>query len=164
LLAVGVAIGGLALALARWLRATGSRSARILLGLQHALVGLVVGLPGLVAFLLLFTQWDVTHYNENLLLANPLTFAALPLGLFVAGGSKRALRWVGTIWIALGASTVLLMLLKVLPAFDQDTSLPMTLLAPINIGCALAHMGLLRHRRGAIAGRAARRAASAATS
>jgi hypothetical protein len=164
LLAVGVAIGGLALVLARWLRATASRIARILLGLQHALVGLVVGLPGLVAFLLLFTQWDVTHYNENLLLANPLTFAALPLGLFVAGGSKRALRWVGMTWIALGASTVLLMLLKALPAFDQDTSLPMTLLAPINIGCALAHLGLLRHRRGAIAGHAARRAPSAATS
>jgi hypothetical protein len=163
LLAVGVAVGGVALALARWLRATGSWVARALLGLQHALVGLLVGLPGLIAFLLLFTQWDVTHYNENLLLTNPLTFSALPLGLMAAAGSERGLRWVGLIWIVLGASTLLLMLLKVLPAFDQDTSLPMTLIAPINLGCALAHLMLLRHRRGAVAAQGERRAASVAT-
>lgn len=144
LLAVGMLVGGTAFALARWLRTSGSALARVLLGLTHAVVGLFAGVPGLVAFLFLFTQWDVTHYNENLLLANPLTFAALPLGLLTAIGSKRALRWLGLVSLALGASTLLLVLLKVLPAFDQDTSLPMTLLAPVNLGCALAHWGLLK--------------------
>jgi hypothetical protein len=152
LLATSALVAGAALLLARWLRATGHVAARVLLGLVHAVVGLVAGVPGLVAFLFLFTQWDVTHYNENLLLANPLTFAALPLGLFTALGSKRALRWLGYVWVALGAGTVLLILLKALPAFDQDTSLPMVLLAPINLGCAVAHLGLLRRPLRAPAG------------
>jgi hypothetical protein len=152
LLAVGALVAGAALALTRWLRATGHVLARVLLGLVNAVVGLVAGVPGLVLFLFLFTQWDVTHYNENLLLANPFTFAALPLGLLTALGSTRALRWLGYAWVALGASTVLLIVLKALPAFDQDTSLPMVLFAPINLGCALAHLGLLRRPLRAPAG------------
>lgn len=138
LLAVGLAIGLSAVLLGRWLR-TGSRIARVLLGFHHMLIGLVIGVPGLVLFLFLFTSWDVTHYNENLFLANPITFLAFPLGFWSAVGSKRALRWLSLVWLALGASTVLLLALKVLPWMDQDNHLPMALLVPINLGCAFAH-------------------------
>jgi hypothetical protein len=143
LLAVGIAFGGIALALSRWLR-TGSRLARALLGLHHMVMGLAIGVPGLILFLFLFTQWDVTHYNENLFIANPLTFALLPLGFWMAFGSRRAQRWAGNLAIALGAMTLLAIVLKVLPAFDQDTHLPLALIAPINFGSALAHLALRR--------------------
>jgi hypothetical protein len=143
LLAFGALLGGLALALSRFV-AGGSRVARVLLGLHHMLLGVMVGVPGLVLFLFLFTTWEVTHYNENLFLANPLSFLAFPLGFWTALGSRKAQRWLGTVWILLGASTLLLLLLKLLPAFDQDNHLPMALLVPINLGCALAHAGLLK--------------------
>lgn len=141
LLAVGVAFGGIALALSRWLR-SGSRAARALLGLHHMVMGIAIGVPGLVLFLFLFTQWDVTHWNENLFIANPLTFALFPLGFWMAFGSERAQRWAGNLAIALGALTLLAIVLKVLPNFDQDTHLPLALIAPINFGSALAHLAL----------------------
>jgi hypothetical protein len=106
------------------------------------LFGLAIGVPGLVLFLFLFTQWDVTHYNENLFIANPLTFALFPLGFWMACGSERAQRWAGNLAIALGGLTLLAIVLKVLPAFDQDTHLPLALIAPINFGAALAHLAL----------------------
>ena len=143
LLAVGLALGGFGFLLSRWLRSD-SRLARALLGLHHMLIGLAFGVPGLVLFLFLFTKWDVTHYNENLLIANPLTFALFPLGFWMAFGSRRAQRWAGAAWIALGATTLLAIVLKLLPAFDQDTHLPLALIAPINFGGALAHLALRR--------------------
>lgn len=146
LLAAGLVAGALALLLSHLMR-RGQRWARVLLGLHHMVVGAVIGLLGLVAFLGLFTEWDVTKYNENLFLANPLTFCAFLLSLGFMLGSRRAQRWMGGIWLLLGASTLALLVLKALPAFDQDTHLPMCLLAPLNLGCALAHLQLSRWRR-----------------
>jgi hypothetical protein len=143
LLAFGALLGGLALALARWARG-GGRVARALLGLHSMALGVLFGVPGLVAFLFLFTKWDVTHYNENLLLANPITFLLFPLGFWTAFGSKRAQRWLGSCWIALASSSLLLLALKLLPNFDQDTHLPMALFLPVNLGCGLAHLALRR--------------------
>jgi hypothetical protein len=146
LLAVGVLVGGLALALSRWV-ARGSRIARALLGLHHMLLGIALGIPGTVLFLFLFTAWDVTHHNENLFIANPLALLMFPLGAWMTFGSKRAMRWAGAVWLTLGCSTLLLLVLKLLPAFDQDNHLPLALIAPINLGCALAHLGLLKRPR-----------------
>jgi hypothetical protein len=161
LLAVGLAFGGIAIALSRWLRG-GSRLARALLGLHHMVLGLAIGVPGLVLFLFLFTQWDVTHYNENLFIANPLTFALFPLGFWMACGSERAQRWAGTLAIALGALTLLAIVLKLLPAFDQDTHLPLALIAPINFGAALAHLALRKQPAAAAAPTPAAQATSGA--
>jgi hypothetical protein len=141
ILAVGLLLGGLSLALSRLVRG-GGRLARVLFGLHHMALGLLMGVPGLVLFLFLFTKWDVTHYNENLFLANPLTFLAFPLGFWTALGSQKAQRWLSIVWLLLGVSTLLLLLLKLLPAFDQDTHLTMALFVPMNLGCALAHAGL----------------------
>lgn len=166
LLAVGLSLGAAAVALAGWLGRKGSRAARVLLGVHHALLGLVLGLPGLVAGLFLFTAWDVTHHNENLLIANPLTFLALPFGIAMALGARWALRSMAVIWMALGASTLLLLSLKLLPAFDQDVWVPLALFGPVNIGCALAHV-LLRRRlaaRASAAPSASSGASAAATS
>jgi hypothetical protein len=141
LLAAGGLAGAMAIALAFFARRS-QRWARALLGLHHAAIGLIVGVPGLVAFLGLFTAWAVTKWNENLFLASPLTLLAFPLGLAFAAGSERARRWLGVVWVSLGASTLLLIALKALPSFDQDTHLPLALLGPINVGCAVAHLWL----------------------
>ena len=158
-LPLGVLLRALAVVLARWYEKTSGRLARALFGLQQAALGAVLGVPGLVATLFLLTGWDVTYYNENLYIANAATFAALPLGVATIFGSRWAMRALGNVWIGLGASTLLLILLKALPSFDQDISIPLALFAPVNLGCALAHLGL----RGGLR-RAAPPARSVATS
>jgi hypothetical protein len=138
----GVLLGGSALALALWLRRTRSKLARVLFGLHQTALGLLLGVPGLVATLLLFTSWEVCYYNENLFLANALGALSLPFGIWAAFGSQKGMRWLGLVWLALGASTVALLVLKVLPNFDQDVSIPLALFVPANLGCALAHFAL----------------------
>jgi hypothetical protein len=142
-LAIGIGIGLLAWLTAQWWLRTQSPWARRLLGLQHAAYGATFGLVGLLGFLMwVFTEHTVTYRNENQLLANPITFALLPLGIALCFGSQRALRWTRLCFYVLGASAVALLVLKLLPSFDQDTSLPMALLLPANLGCALAHRAL----------------------
>lgn len=136
LLAVGllVALGGLGLG---HLERDGARGPRILLGLLTALVGLVPGLLGTgLAIMGAVTDHTVTHRNENLFLANPVTLALLPLGLMLAAGSKRArpaLRWT---WSTLAALSLLGVAAKALPAFDQANWNLMALLVPVNLGFA----------------------------
>lgn len=139
LLALGALVGGLAALLAWWWARRGGRLSRVLLGLYTALLGLGLGAPGLLLFLAgAFTDQTVAHRNENLLLANPLTLAMLPLGLVLALGRPWAavgLRWA---WTLLAATSGLALLLKVLPAFDQDNWNVLALLLPLNAGLAAA--------------------------
>ncbi|MGD8858896.1 MAG: DUF4105 domain-containing protein [Myxococcales bacterium] len=137
-LAVGVALGALAVGFALLWISSGRRLAAAPLGVLHVAVGLVCGVPGLVLFLFLFTQWKVTHWNENLLLVNPLTFAALPLGFGIAFGSRKAMRWMGRLWHILTLTSLVALAVKALPMFDQDNWLPMALLLPMNVGFAWA--------------------------
>lgn len=155
-LTLGLLIGGLVAALGRWIAS--ARMAhksytvpRVLLGSMHSLVGLVLGVPGLVAGLFLLTEWEVTHYNECLFFANPLSVLGFFLGPAVAFGSRRATRILALASFALCAGTVLLILLKALPAFDQHTALPLALYAPINFGFAIAHALIWRATSGVAA-------------
>jgi hypothetical protein len=142
-LALGFGFGLAAWLTALWLSRTGSSFARRLLGAQHALFGLLFGLPGLLGFLMwTLTEHTVTYRNENQLLANPLTLLLVPLGIGVALNRKRALRWTRTVFYMLSALSIGLLVLKLLPSFDQDTLLPLTLLLPANLGGALAHRAL----------------------
>ncbi|MDD9967504.1 MAG: DUF4105 domain-containing protein [Myxococcales bacterium] len=140
-LLVGLLTGGIAVALGLGRRRrSAARGLRVLDGGYQALLGLVFGVPGLAGFLMAtFTEHKVTHWNENLLLANPLTFALLPLGIAAACGSSRADRGLRACAYGLGIGAVLLLLLKVLPAFDQDNWIVMALLLPLDIGLAAGH-------------------------
>lgn len=140
-LAIGMALGSVALVLGLWYARRRARLARVLLGFWHVAVGVLYGVPSLVLTLFLFTSWDVTHWNENLFLGNAITFCALPLGLPIALGVGWALRWMRRGWLVLAASSLVLVVLKLLPNFDQDTSLIMCLALPVNFGFAI---GLLR--------------------
>jgi len=132
----GLLLGGLAVFLG-WRAGRQSRFFMALFGLHQIGVGIACGVPGLVLFLFLFTGWDVTHWNENLWLTNPLTLAAIPLGLAIAFGSLAALRLMSRIWMLLAAMTVLALLLKLAPNFDQNNGLAFALLLPVNLGFAL---------------------------
>jgi hypothetical protein len=141
-LALGVLVGGGIWAVGRALRKRASRVLRQVFALQHVLVGLVFGLPGLLGFLMwAFTEHTVTYRNENQLLSNPLTFLLLPAGVGIALASKRAFAVARFVSVSLAFTSLLLIVLKLLPSFDQDTLLPMMLLLPINLGLALAHRG-----------------------
>ena len=142
----------LALLTALWARASQSTLPLRLLGLQHVLFGFVLGLPGLLGALMwAFTEHTVTYRNENLLLSNPLTVALVPLGIGMLFNMPRAFRWARLICYTLAASSVLLLLLKLLPMFNQDTSLPMSVLLPANLGFALAQRNLVKRMASAAA-------------
>lgn len=135
LLALGLVLGGIPVALA--LGRSRSRGRRVLLGVFHSAVGLVFGLPGLVLCLMwLITEHTVTWWNENLLLANPLTFLALPFGLALIFGARWAPKALSWVWLALAAIGTLAVVLKALPAFDQDNWRLIGLLLPVNLGAA----------------------------
>jgi hypothetical protein len=135
-LLLGLALGGGAVGLAFWER-KGSRLARVLLGLENMVAGLVLGLPGTALFIMwLITDHTVTYRNENLFLANPLTLLALPLGLMLTWGSKWARSGLRKIWWVLAATGVLGVMLKVFPPFDQDNWRLIALILPISMGLA----------------------------
>ncbi len=140
LLLLGLAFAGVALALSYWSRRrAGGTLPRVFFGLWHAFVGLLFGLPGLVLFLMWqFTEHTVTWRNENLLLANPLTLLALPLGLALAFRRRWAGHLLRSVWAFLAGTSVLAVLLKLLPMFDQDNWRLIALLLPVNLGMAAA--------------------------
>ena len=113
--------------------------ARKTLGGLLALVGLVFGTSGLLLFVLgTFTEHLITHRNENLFFANPVTLALLPLGLMLFKDHRAApsaLKWVT---LALAVSSVLGVALKVLPMLDQQNWNIIALTVPFTVATALA--------------------------
>jgi hypothetical protein len=144
-LLLGCGGGGLLWLTASWWKRSNSKLARALFGLQHALWGALFGVLGTAGFLMwAFTEHMVTFHNENQLLANPLTLLWLPLGIAIAFGSERARTTARYVFYTLAGMSLLGLALKLLPNFDQDTSLTMSLLLPLNLGGALAHRALQR--------------------
>lgn len=136
LLGLGVVLGGLALGFGR-LAAMGKKAGRVLLGLESALLGLLVGLPGTILLLMwIITNHEVTFHNENLFLANPLTLLAVPWGLALAFGGKKAKRRLFKLSVLLAGLGALLVVLKVLPWFDQANWNILGLLLPVWFGLA----------------------------
>ncbi len=135
LLALGLAIGAGSFALGRSNRT--KKLNRVLLGFENVLLGLVLGFPALVLTAMqFFTDQDVTYRNENVFLANIVTFAALPLGIGLTFNSQRSrifLRWA---WTVLAATSMLGVLLKLFPPFNQDNWNLIALVLPINAAMA----------------------------
>lgn len=137
---VGIIIALAVLLTASWAYRSQNRWAVRVLGLWHTAFGFVLGLPGLLGALMwAFTEHTVTYRNENLFLSNPLTFALFPLGIAMVFGSQRATNWARVLSYVLAFSSLVLLPLKLLSNFDQDVSLPMSVLLPANLAFALAH-------------------------
>ena len=144
LASLGIALGALALVLGRRARG-GSARARVALGVHASVVALVLGAAGLVlAFMWGMTAYTFSHANENVLLANPLVLATLPLAVAYAAGSRRAARVLPVAWTALAALALLTLVLKLLPGFSQDNWRFIALAVPTSVGLAAA----LRMARG----------------
>lgn len=137
LLLIGALWGLSAIGLEWWRRARNARMPRVLAAINHVLVGLLLGLPGLALFAMAgFTEHTVTYGNQNLLLANPLTAAALVAAWGIGRGRGRTRRWMGALWVVLAITGVMALVLSWLPWFDQDTSYALALILPVNLGFA----------------------------
>ena len=111
------------------------RGFRIFYGATSIVAGLAIGISGaLLFFMSLFTNHTVTFWNENLFFANVFTFLAVPLGTMAAFGRlRKALFWMWSIHLA---GAVLLIVLKLLPIFNQENWPNIALVMPIYIGFA----------------------------
>lgn len=148
-LLLGCLLGGLAVLLARRHGASNGRGSRVLFGLHHTLFGLLFGVPGLLGALCWgLTEHAVTYGNENMWHANPMTTAMLPLGIAIAAGSARASSWAWRLTQAIAVLSILGLLSKALPMFNQDNWVVMTLILPTNLGFFVAHRHLRSTRQG----------------
>jgi len=116
---------------------THTPAGRYLFGIYHTLVGLVLGLPGLALFLMAnFTDHTVTYYNENIYLANPLTLLLVLSGIGIIRPGQTKRKFTPNLCIVLALLGVLLLFLKIFPAFDQDNWDILCLVLPVLSGLA----------------------------
>jgi hypothetical protein len=136
-LAVGVALG----ATFWWAAGAGreSRAARTLLLATGTLWSLLTGVAGaILAGLWALTDHTVAARNENVLQA---TLFALVVGSVLPAALRdrpRAVRTARVFGWMVGGLSLLGVLLKVIPAFDQVNGQVLALFVPANLGLALA--------------------------
>lgn len=156
--ALGLAMGILALlgspsARGRWRVAFANiraweRWRRRIYGIYSALLGLLLGIPGaLLFFMSLFTNHTVTYSNENVALVCPLLILLLPLGIAIAAGSKKAATLTGWLWRLQLLAALVLLVLKVLPSFDQQNWQIFALVLPLYVGAVLGPLAVGAWRR-----------------
>lgn len=134
----GLLLGGFGLWSARRYETTGARKWRVSLGLQHLVVGLLFGIPGLVLVLFHVTDHVITYLNENMLLLSPLTFMALVLFAPIMRGRRWAMNVMRICWYVMAATSLLMLLLKLLPVFDQQNWITIAMMVPFNLLMAAA--------------------------
>jgi hypothetical protein len=135
-LAVGLALAACAL-LPAWRLRRKKRGAEIAFGACSSLIGLVFGgLGALLFFVAAFTDHSLTYWNENLFLVNPLTLAALPLGIMAARRWDRWGAWLFWLWRGLAAVAGLYLIAKLLPVLGQKNGQAIAMIAPLVFGLA----------------------------
>jgi hypothetical protein len=146
-LAVGIAAAAI-LAFFMYIRRKKPAAGRILLGISHSLFGLFFGAAGSVLFFMtFFTNHDYTYHNSNVIFVNPLLLAAVPLGIMMAKGPKKAgvlssrfspERFLRILWTYVFLGGVLTMVLKLLPWFYQQNQVDLALILPIAVTLSVA--------------------------
>jgi hypothetical protein len=152
-LLVGLAAGAAALGL-RMRAAGGKPAARRLFGLYQSFFGLILGIPGTALFFMsLFTDHTVTYNNLNLLLANPLTLLALPLGIWAAAGSRCARVWSDRLWNLLACLGLAALLAALLPFFSQDNRFALAVILPLLVALSSPARDTIRRLSDVVGGR-----------
>jgi hypothetical protein len=135
-LLLGAAIGGSAFLLAG--RARESAAARFGFLVVAGGWATVAGLAGLVlAGLWGLTDHVMAYCNENLLQMNPLALLLVP-GVFAAVRGRTASRWAGMVALAVAGLSLLGLLIKALPGFDQVNGPVIAMALPAQLGIAAA--------------------------
>jgi hypothetical protein len=135
-LAAGLAIGGGAWLLAG--RAHVRAAARFGFLVVTGAWGVVAGVAGLVlAGLWGLTDHAMAYHNENLLQLEPLALALVPAAFASVRAGHRARSWVWPAVVVAGLS-LLGLLLKALPGFDQVNGPVVALALPAQVGIAAA--------------------------
>ena len=132
-LALGTAIGGLALLVGRRAAQPGRRSAG-----QRWIVGgwgLVAGAAGLVlAGLWAFTDHSMAYRNENLFQVNPLALLLPLVAIGGGGGGERTRRRLAAVAGMVAAVAAAGFVLQVLPGLDQVNGPIIALALPVHLG------------------------------
>jgi hypothetical protein len=122
-------------------RGSTPRASHIAAASLTSLWGLLVGVGGWFLVLVwIFTQHWAAHWNENILLFNPLAIALVALvPLAVAGrGGAGVGRWARRLVWIVAATSVLALVIQLLPAFDQVNSEIIAAVLPPNLAMAWA--------------------------
>jgi hypothetical protein len=118
-LAVGLALGGIAVLLGRASRRRAS--ARIILGALASIVGGVWGVLGLILVCFwAFTNHKVAYANANILQFAPWAVILFGCGIGVMLGSPRATRWARRLALSAMVLSAVGILCKALPGLNQD--------------------------------------------
>jgi len=121
---------------------------RQLFGVYHIVIGIVYGIPGLALFFMsFFTDHVVTYHNENLLLANPFTFLLILLGIGIIVNNSFSLKWSQILWYFLCGLTIILLILKIFPVFDQQNWLSISMIIPLNLAMAFSWSNIIKNNR-----------------
>jgi hypothetical protein len=143
-LAIGLGLALAGLGLAAW-RRRGGGAARVVSGLYESLLGLLLGLPAAVlAFMSWFTNHTVTYGNRNLLAANFGILLALPLGIALAAGARRAGKALAALWALSLLLGLAALVLQIFPAIRQDNWLTVAVLLPVQAALAFGWLRELR--------------------
>ena len=144
-LATGITIAAL-LALVRLLRTKRPLAGRTLMGVSHSAAGLALGIAGSVLFFASrVPERDYMRGNINLLFANPLALAVIPLGVIYALGAKfsvGAVRCLRIWWRYVCAACVVSALLNLLPFLRQDNWPTLALVLPVALVLAMPERAL----------------------
>ncbi|MDR0624826.1 MAG: DUF4105 domain-containing protein [Treponema sp.] len=148
-LAAGIAVAVL-LGLFFFLQEKKTLPGQIIVGISHSLLGLLFGAAGLVLFFMAnFTNHDYTFHNSNILFANPLLLAAVPLGILYAKSNNEPERimpelLLKALWLLSLLGIFLSMLIKLFPEFYQQNLVDQMLLLPIVLVLTLEPWGIRR--------------------
>ncbi len=138
-LIIGVAIAGVILTTV-WLGIRHSfQWLELLFSIYNFIIGIALGIPGLVLFFMsYFTEHDVTYHNENLFLAHPLTILIALFSIALAWQKPWAFKFLRKLWHLQLAGALVLIALKLLPAFDQDNLMIFCFILPIDLSMVAA--------------------------
>ncbi|MCU0682631.1 MAG: DUF4105 domain-containing protein [Polyangiaceae bacterium] len=143
MLGAGILAGGSLFGLAALGR--NLRAARAAFGTLVALLGLVFGFLGtLFFFFWTLTDHEVAYRNENMLQCAPWALAFVVVGFGVARGRAAWLRRAKGLALSVVGASVLGLLCKVLPWFDQNNSEIIALALPLWAGVAAGVITLER--------------------